>query len=222
MQEYKNLVIIGTSHISIQSIKEVSNFIEKSKPEIIALELDKKRFFALTQERKHNFKDMLEVGLKGYTINLIGSYIEKKLGKLVGVKPGSEMIKAIELAKKHNLAIALIDQDIQITLKKLTKISFKEKFRIFKDIIRGMLFKKEIVEFDLSKVPDEKLIDMLIGKVKKDYPEIYNVLIKERNELMAKALNKIISLNKDKKILAIIGAGHEKEVVRIIRALDIN
>jgi len=211
MQEYKNLVIIGTSHISVQSIREVSNFIEKNKPEIIALELDKKRFFALTQERKNDFRDVL-----------IGSYIEKKLGRLVGVKPGSEMIKAIELAKKHNLAIALIDQDIQITLKKLTKISFKEKFKIFKDIIKGMLFKKEIVKFDLTKVPDEKLIDVLIGKVKKDYPEIYSILIKERNELMAKALNKIITLNKDKKILAIIGAGHEKEVVRIIRTLDSN
>ena len=54
--------------------------------------------------------------------------------------------------------------------------------------------------------------------MKKDYPGVYNVLIKERNEVMAKALNKIINLNNDKKILAIIGAGHEKEVIRLIRS----
>ena len=93
MQHYNNLTIIGTSHISIHSIKDVSNFINENKPEIIALELDQKRFFGLTEKRKHNITDILKVGIKGYLINIIGAYIEKKLGKLVGVKPGSEMIK---------------------------------------------------------------------------------------------------------------------------------
>ena len=223
MNEYNNLTIIGTSHISMQSIKDVSNFINKNKPEIIALELDQKRFLALIEKRKHNLKDVLKVGLKGYLINIIGAYIEKKLGKLVGVKPGSEMINAINLAKKHKLKVALIDQDISITLKKLSRISFKEKLKIIKDIIKGMVFKKgEVIKIDLTKVPSQELIDKLINKVKKDYPEIYNILIKERNEIMAKALNKMINLNKDKKILAVIGAGHEKEVVKLIRQYSHN
>ena len=222
MLEYNNLTIIGTSHISIESVKEVNNFIKKNKPEIIALELDNKRYTALIEKRKNNLKDMLKVGLKGYLINLIGAYIEKKLGKLVGVRPGSEMITAIKLAKKHKLHIALIDQDIQITLKKLSKISFKEKIRIIKDILKGALFKKEIIKIDLRKVPDQEFIEKIINIVKQRYPEIYNILIKERNEIMAKALYKIINLDKDKKILAVIGAGHEKEVIRIIRSYSNN
>ena len=81
-----------------------------------------------------------------------------------------------------------------------------------------MVFKKgEVIKIDLTKVPSQELIDKLINKVKQDYPEIHNILIKERNEIMAKALNKMINLNKDKKILAVIGAGHEKEVVKLIR-----
>ncbi len=222
MQKYNNLTIIGTSHISIQSINEVKKFIGEFKPEIIALELDEKRYIALTQKHKSSVKDMLKVGLKGYFLSIIGAYIQRKLGKLVGVKPGSEMITAIKLAKKHKLKIALIDQDIEITLKKLNKnITFKEKFRILKDILKGVIFKKGVVEkFDLTKVPNEELIEIVINKVKEDYPSIYNVLIKERNEIMAKALNKIIDKEKDKQILAIIGAGHEKEVIRIIRNQD--
>jgi|SRR3989344_1537241 len=222
MLEYNNLTIIGTSHISIESVKEVNNFIKKNKPEIIALELDNKRYTALIEKRKNNLKDMLKVGLKGYLINLIGTYIEKKLGKLVGVRPGSEMITAIKLAKKHKLHIALIDQDIQITLKKLSKISFKEKIRIIKDILKGALFKKEIIKIDLREVPNQEFIEKIINIVKQRYPEIYNILIKERNEIMAKALYKIINLDKDKKILAVIGAGHEKEVIRIIRSYSNN
>ncbi len=223
MQRYKNLTIIGTSHISIESINEIIDFVNNYKPEIIALELDPKRYLALTQGKKHDFRDIIKVGLKGYLINIIGAYIEKKLGKLVGVKPGSEMLTAINLAKKHNLKIALIDQDILITLKKLTKISLKEKFKIIKDIILGLAFKKgEVIKVDLTKVPSQELIGKLVKKVKNAYPGVYNILIKERNELMAKALNKITNLNQDSKILAVIGAGHEKEVIRIIRSLDSN
>ena len=223
MQVYKNLAIIGTSHISIESVNEVKNFIEKNKPEIIALELDPKRYLSLVNKdnlKRNALKEVLSLGVKGYLINVVGSYIEKKLGKVVGVKPGSEMIEAISLAKKYNLKLALIDQDITITLKKLSKeVRFREKFKIFKDILKGIFSKKqEVVKIDLRKVPSQELINKIIKKVKKDYPGVYNVLIKERNEVMAKALNKIINLNNDKKILAIIGAGHEKEVIRLIRS----
>ncbi len=220
MEEYSNLTIIGTSHISIESIKEVSSFINNFKPEIIALELDAKRFMGITQKRKQKIRDVLSLGLKGYFLNLVGAYIEKKLGEIVGVKPGSEMIEAIELAKKHSLNIALIDQDISITLKKLGKIKFKEKIKIVKDILKGVFLKKERVEFDLKKIPKDEVVEKLIDKVKENYPQVHEILIKERNDVMAKALNKIMNLNKEKRILAIIGKGHEKEVIKLIRILD--
>ena len=75
MQRYKNLTIIGTSHISIESINEIIDFVNNYKPEIIALELDPKRYLALTQGKKHDFRYIIKVGLKGYLINIIGAYI---------------------------------------------------------------------------------------------------------------------------------------------------
>jgi pheromone shutdown-related protein TraB len=219
MKNYKNLTIIGTSHIAKESILEVKNFILNNKPEIIALELDKKRFIGLINKKKLKFIDIKEIGIKGFLINLVGAYIEKKLGKLVGVSPGSEMITAINLAKKNNIKIALIDQDISLTLKKLSnKITLKEKIRILIDIFKGIILKKPDIEpFDLSKVPKEEVIIKLINKVKERYPNIYEILIKERNEHLAKNLYKIMNENNDKKILAIIGAGHEQGVWTILQ-----
>ncbi|AJF62388.1 MAG: TraB family protein [archaeon GW2011_AR20] len=219
MRVYKNLTIIGTSHISKESILKVGNFISKNKPDIIALELDRKRLIALIDKRKPGLKDIGEIGIKGFLINLIGAYIEKKLGKLVGVMPGSEMKTAFELSREYNTKIALIDQDISITLKKLgRRITFKEKFRIVKDLLKGIIFRKSDIEpFDLTKVPSESLILKLISKVKERYPNIYDVLIEERNIIMAKGLYKIMNENKDKKILAIIGAGHEKGIFEILK-----
>ena len=219
MQRYHTLYILGTSHISIESVNQVKTFIEEEKPEIIAIELDRRRLQALFQRQKLRVSDIIRLGVKGFLFNLIGQYIEKKLGKLVGVSPGSEMKTAVKLAKKHNLKIALIDQDITITLKRLSKaITWKEKFRFVKDILKGLIFRQsDIPSFDLRKVPSKEIIKTMIEKVKKDYPNIHKVLIEERNIYMAKALTGLMDTYKNKKILAIIGAGHEEDIIKLVK-----
>jgi len=221
MLTYKNLTIIGTSHISIESIKEVKSFIQKNKPDIIALELDQKRYYSLQHKVKPKLKDVFSIGIGPFLINIIGAYIEKKLGEIVKVSPGSEMKAAIKLAKKYKLKIELIDQDINITLKRLLKeLTFKEKLRFVYDIIKNIvkgIFKKQKINFDLTKVPPREIIKDLISKVKINYPSVYKTLIYERNIIMAKNLNKLIYLNPNKKILAIIGAGHEEDLIELIK-----
>ena len=223
---YKNLTIIGTSHIAKQSLEQVEATIKKENPGIIALELDKKRFYALTPkvERKISLRGIKKIGLKGFIFSIIGAWIEKKLGRYVGVEPGSEMLKAIELARKNQIKIALIDQDIEITLAKISKtFTWKEKFNFILDLLRGIIFKKKemkelgITELDLTKVPSKEVIKKLIKKVKMRYPNFYKVLIEERNQIMADNLRDIIAQNPEKKILAIVGAGHEEELMRLIK-----
>ncbi len=219
MQSYKNIYLLGTSHISIESVNQVRGFIESKRPEFIAIELDKKRLFSLLNKKKLEFRDISILGIKGFLINLIGSYIEKKLGKLVGTSPGSEMKVAIELAREHKLKLALIDQEIDITLKRLSKaITWREKLRFIKDIVKGLITRKpQIKPFDLRKVPPKSTIRKIISLVKKSYPSIYKVLIKERNEVMAKNLYNLMTKYPDSKILAIIGAGHEEDIAKILK-----
>lgn len=219
MKSYKNLTIIGTSHISIESVKQVESILLKIKPDIIALELDPIRFQALLKpEKKIKLQDIRKIGLKGFLFNIIGAYIQKKLGEIVKVKPGSEMKKAIKTAKKLNSKIYLIDQDIRTTLKKLSKeFTWKEKFQVIEDIFLSFFSSKKI-SFDLTKVPSQKLIDQLTSELKEKYPSLYKVLVKERNEIMAKNLYKLIQTNKN--IVAILGIGHEKEIINIIKKND--
>ena len=189
--KYKNLTIIGTSHIAKESIDQVKKAIESQKPEIIGVELDKKRLSALLHKGKRsiNLKDIFRIGLKGFIFSLIGAWVEKKLGEMVGVKPGTEMLTAVKLAKKHKTQLALIDQDIEITLKRLSQeITWKEKFNFLADIVKAVIFRKKDIDNELTKVPKEEIIKKLINKVKKRYPSIYKVLIKERNKIIAKKI----------------------------------
>ena len=218
MEHYKNLTIVGTSHISPESVKLVERIILDEQPEIVALELDKLRFASLISGKKKKLKlaDIKSFGLKLFLINFIGAWLEKKLGELVGTPPGSEMLKAVQTAKKIKCDIALIDRDIRITLKRLLKnLTWREKLKFPWDIIKGLILRKPIVKFDLRKVPSNKIIETLLKKVKKDYPSFYQVLIEERNVVMSQNLYKLMSLNKP--IVAVIGAGHEKEILRLIK-----
>ena len=224
--KYKNLILIGTSHIAKQSVDEVKNTILEKKPDIIALELDNKRLYALTHKKKNrmSISDIKKIGIKGYIFSLIGAFIEKKLGDYVGVAPGSEMLAAVNLAKKNNIKMALIDQDIEITLKRFSKmLSWKEKWNFMVDILKALFLKnKKKVNFDLRTVPSKEIIEKLIKEVKLRYPNIYKVLVEERNNIMAKNLSHLIVNNPDKKILGIIGAGHEEEIINLIKQKEDN
>ncbi len=221
MKRYKNIVVIGTSHIAIESVRLVERVILDEMPGIVALELDKPRFAALVSggRRKLGLKDVKQLGLKGFLINLIGAWVEKKLGEMVGTPPGSDMLKAVQTAQKVNADIALIDQDIRVTLRRLNKsITWKEKLRFVWDLVKGLVLRKPIVQFDLRKVPSEDVIERLMEKVRKDYPSFYKVLVEERNEVMSKSLYKLMSLNKT--IVAVVGAGHEKDIIRLVKGFE--
>ncbi len=220
----ENIHIIGTSHISPESVREIEGYVEKEKPGIVAVELDINRFYALQQKRKRpSFSSIAKVGLTGFIFGLIGYYVEQKLGNSIGISPGTEMMHAAKLAKKHNLRVVFIDQDIEITLKRLTSsITWKEKWRFLADLDSGLFTRKRqlkkmgIGEIDLSKVPEQKLIEKLIGHVRQRYPNVYKVLIKERNSVMARNLLTISSLNPGMKILAVVGAGHREGINEIM------
>ena len=218
--KYKNLVFLGTSHIARQSLNEVKKHIEEEKPGIIALELDKKRLHALMSKgpRKIELKTIRHIGLKGFLFSLFGAWAEKKLGKIVGVSPGAEMKQAIKIAGRVGIKIAMIDQDIEITLKKLSgSITWREKMNFLVDLFKAIFAGKSEIEFDLATVPDKKIIRKLTNQLKERYPNFYKVLIEERNAVIAENIKKLMDSAPDKKILVVLGAGHIDEVFELVK-----
>ena len=218
----KNLKIIGTSHIAQESMDEVEKYIKSKKPEIVALELDPRRAHALLHgsRSKLSLKMIKVTGVKGFLFLAVASFLQKRIGRLVGVQPGSEMRTALVAAMEEKARIALIDQHLERTMKRLSqRLSWKERLRFGIDVVKGP-FSKEMKEFrkmDLRKVPSEKLIAKVLKLVKNRYPNVYKVLVEERNEHMASALVDIMNRHPDTKILAVVGAGHETELSILIR-----
>jgi pheromone shutdown protein TraB len=106
----------------------------------VAVELCKGRYQALIGEEEIkavNIKELLSASNFYYLlVQLLLTYAQKKIGTDHGVKPGTEMLSAIEKAKKIGARVALIDRDIQVTLERFwSKMSFFEKLKLFVSLV---------------------------------------------------------------------------------------
>jgi len=223
MSSYDKLTIIGTSHIARHSVREIEKAFHEMKPDIVAVELDPSRLQALLSEKKPDYSPRIirEIGLKGYLFALVGGLVQQKLGDIVGVKPGSDMLRAVTLARDNGCRIALIDRDIRITLSRLSKkITWKERLNFLIDVFRAPFSKR--MRLDLSKVPEKKLILELMNILKSRYPGLHQVLVEERNHIMALKLCTLIENYPDKHILAVVGAGHEDALLLLIKEAHVN
>ena len=228
-----NLRIIGTSHIAKQSVEEIKRAVAEYQPDILAVELDEERAAALLQakqdKQKHSLLQQLRAfGVKGYLFARLGRYIQQRLGKSVGVSPGSEMKTALEIAKKQKIRIALIDQPIHTTLRNFSKgFTWRDRWHFVEDLFLGLLrpqqqMKKwKMTNFDLSTVPEEKIIEEMVGNLRERYPSLHKTLIQDRNRYMVKKLVQLMRQNKEQKILAVVGAGHQKGMEELLLKVEI-
>src|SRR5207248_7356269 len=69
--------------------------------------------------------DVFKVVREGKTLYLLAhlalSRYQRKLGASLGVKPGAELLAAVEAARAKNVPLELIDRDIQVTLRRTWK-----------------------------------------------------------------------------------------------------
>lgn len=207
-----DIILVGTAHISKDSVEEVKKVIEKYKPDIVAVELCKRRHEAITKKDQWENTPITSLLKSNNAYLMLAqtflSSIQRRLGKEYGVEPGSEMIAALNEAKKRNLKVALIDRDISITLKRAwKKMGIREKFRLTWEFFKAILGydEEELEELDLKELMNQDVISSMMEEFGEIAPSASTVLIHERDEYIAK---KILDESKKGKVVAVVGAGH--------------
>ncbi len=211
----KNLKIIGTAHVSDKSVEEVRQTILEEKPDVVAVELCQNRYLNMMAEKNGQQKQDVPIKeiIKGnnltmFLVSSFLSYFQKKIGDDVGVKPGSEMIAAIEAADEVGAKVALIDRDIQITLKRaLNQMSFFEKAKFVYGIIASFFSKDEAIE-DIESIKEGDTLAEIMGYFRDMSPRAFDVLVTERDAFMAEMLLEINEEN----VVAVVGAGHQEGI----------
>jgi pheromone shutdown-related protein TraB len=210
----ENIEIIGTAHVSKESIEEVREAIINHQPDVVAVELDLNRYQNMMAEKNGQEKQNVNIRdlIKGdklsiFLVSMFLSYLQRKIGDDLGVKPGSDMLVAIETAEEIGAKVALIDRDISITLKRaLNKMSFFEKAKFVYGIIASVFSKEEIE--DVESIKDGDTLTEIMEYFKEMSPQAYDVLVTERDVYMAHQLQGINEEN----VVVVIGAGHKKGI----------
>jgi pheromone shutdown-related protein TraB len=220
-----NIILIGTAHISQESVDEVRKAIETYKPEIVAVELDSRRHDTLTKKVDWENTPISSLIKSNNAFFMLAqtflSSVQRRLGKEYGVEPGSEMIAAMQEAEKYHLKVALVDRDITVTLKRAwRKMGIREKFRVFWEFLKAMIGydEEELDELDLKELMKQDVISQMMEEFSSIAPSAAEVLIHERDEYIAQ---RIFDESKKGRVLAVVGAGHLKGIEQHLQNKDL-
>ena len=216
----RKITLIGTAHVSKESIEEVTQTIKTLSPDCVAIELDEKRADSIQNAERYSQLDIIKVLKRheGFLLlaNLILSSFQRRMGLNVGVKPGDEMLAAINTANQMNISSVMVDRPIQITLKRAwAKNSFWGKCKLFALLISSAFSKEEVDPAEIENLKNSSEMDSMMEELAKEMPVIKKVLIDERDEYLA---SKIWDA-KGENIVAVLGAGHLPGVEKHLQKL---
>ncbi|SOE53021.1 pheromone shutdown-related protein TraB [Fibrobacter sp. UWT3] len=213
----REIVLIGTAHISKVSKELVRETIENEKPDTICVELDEGRAKSIQDPERWKKTDLKEVIKKKQLATLIanlvlGSY-QKRMGEQTGVKPGSELKEAVDLASEKEIPVVLADRDIKITLRRTWACTpWYRKFSLLGGLFASIFDKTEISEEELAKIKEQDALNSMMQEFGKSFPEVKQVLIDERDQFLASKIKNALG----QKVVAVVGAGHMKGIAGII------
>ena len=205
----RKITLVGTAHVSKESVEEVKQTITELKPDCVALELDEKRADSIKNPSRYSQLDLVKVLKRneGFLLlaNLILASFQKRMGMNAGVKPGDEMVAAMSAAEENNIRCTLVDRPIQITLKRAWgKNSFWGKCKLLATLISSAFSKEEIEAEEIEKLKERNEMDSMMNELSEYMPVIKTVLIDERDQYLASKIWESEGNN----IVAVLGAGH--------------
>ncbi len=205
----KEIILLGTAHVSKDSALLVKEVIESEKPETVAVELCQSRYQSIRQKNKWQDMDIIKVIKEKKTFlllsNLLMASFQKRVAKKLDIKPGQEMIQAIETAEATNARIHLADRDIRITLARIWHaMGWWDKIKLLFQMILSLGNVEEISEKDIEKMKQQDMIESFLSELGKEMPILRQILIDERDRYLAHR----IQTAPGNKIVAVVGAGH--------------
>lgn len=225
--------LIGTAHVSARSVDEVREVIRAVKPEVVCVELCQGRYDALTSDNAFRNLDVFKVIREGKTLYLLAhlalaSY-QRKMGQELGVKPGAELLAAIEEAKAVGARVELIDRSIHTTLKRTwANLGLWKRSMLLASLVAGSEEEEEEEDDDGAKakskdgngkaaaaptsaeaveaMKEPKALSEMLSELSRTLPEVKTPLIDERDQYLVAGIEGAAAGARS--IVAVVGAAH--------------
>lgn len=221
VEQEGEITLVGTAHVSQDSVDRVRESIEEKNPDVVAVELDERRYQSLKNEKPEDLeaRDLLK-GSKPFEFLLywLLSYIQKRMGEKFDIQPGADMMAAVEEAEANNIPVALVDRDIRVTVQRMwSMMSIREKFKFIGAMVLGLMGFGDAEEIeDIEDLAEGDVAQAVIEEFRKFSPRGAQALIDERDAYIAANL---VSLRQHgKNVVAVVGAGHKAGIEKYLES----
>jgi pheromone shutdown-related protein TraB len=213
----KELILIGTAHVSKQSADQVKEVIERELPDSVCIELDDQRYKSIMEGNKWKetdiFKVIKEKKATLLLMNLAISSNQNRLAKQFGIKPGQEMLQGIESAKEIGAELVLADRNIQITFSRIwSNVGIWGKGQLLTAIVYSIFNKESISEEELEKMKSQDTLNAALAEISEAFPRLKTPLIDERDQYLAQKIKEAPG----DKVVAVLGAAHVPGITKEI------
>ena len=207
--EDKEIILVGTAHVSKDSVNLVKAVIDVERPDTVCVELCPSRYQSIRQRDRWQDMNIIKVvkEKKAFLLlsNLLLASFQKRIAEKLDIKPGEEMIQAIETGEAVGAKIYLADRDIRITLSRTWRaMRLWDKLKILFQLVLSLGQLDEITEQDIEKMKQEDMLETLLADIGKSLPVLRDILIDERDRYLVHK----IRTAPGKKVVAVVGAGH--------------
>ncbi|MDR0451198.1 MAG: TraB/GumN family protein [Treponema sp.] len=207
----REIILIGTAHVSRESIAEVRRVIREEKPGRVCVELDQGRYGSISQKENWEKLDVIKILRegKGFLLiaNLVLSGFQRRLGDELGVKPGEEMKTAVETAEELGIPFDFCDRDVQITLRRAwARCGFWNKCKLLASLLSGAFSTEKLSNEEVENLKKASELDGMMAELSGYLPPVKTTLIDERDRYLAAKIWQ--SSASAERVAAVVGAGH--------------
>jgi pheromone shutdown-related protein TraB len=208
----REIILIGTAHVSRESIDEVGRIIRDTNPAVVCIELDEGRHKAMSEKDSWEKLDVTKVFKegKGFLLiaNLVLSGFQRRMGTELGVKPGGEMKIAIETAKELGIPFALCDREVQLTLRRAwARCGLWNKCKLLASLFSGAFSTEKLSEAEIENLKNRSELDGMMAELAEYLPPVKATLIDERDRYLAAKIWAASEAHAGR-AAAVVGAGH--------------
>lgn len=205
----KEIILIGTAHVSKLSAAQVKEVIDAEQPDSVCVELDEQRYQSVINNDRWREMDIFKVIREKKTtllfMNLAISSFQNRMAKQFGIKPGQEMIQGVESAAENNAELVLADRDIQKTFSRIWgNLGFLGKGKLITSIFGSILVQENISEAEMERMKKQDTLNAAMHEFSKAFPRLKEPLIDERDQYLAQKIKDAPG----RKIVAVLGAAH--------------
>lgn len=211
----KEIVLVGTAHISRDSVETVRAVIEEEAPDTVCVELDEQRHQALRDESRWQSLNLIQVIRRGQMPFLLASLalasFQKRMGLKTGVKPGAELAAAATLAEERGCEVRLVDRDIRTTLLRAwRKTGFWKRLNLVAALTAGLFEDQKLDEAELARLRQSDTLSAMLEEMGTLLPSVKAILVDERDAYMAHHIRQAPG----PKVVAVVGAAHVPGLLR--------